>query len=107
MVLEQTIRILAEPAIIRTPRGLNVGDAPRPRTEHTEQRLRMRCAGTDLEVEWLLQETAVRRPVGRQLENEVLEGHAWRRSSRSTRSDFNVFSRCVVIILRCTVSSSL
>ena len=38
----------------------------------------------------------------------ILKRHAefWRRRSRSTRSDFNVFSRCIAISARCDASSS-
>ena len=47
--------------------------------------------------ERLLEQTAVRRPEGGELEDEILKGHEdsqpCRRSSRITRSDFNVFSR--------------
>ena len=78
VVLEQPVRVLAEAAVVGTPRRLHVGDAPRLRPEHAEQRLRMRRAGADLEVERLLQQAAVRGPEGRQLEDEILEGHAGR-----------------------------
>ena len=59
MVLEQTVRVLTEAAVVGPPRGLHVGDAPRLRPEHAEQRFRMRRAGADFEVERLLQQTAV------------------------------------------------
>src|SRR5437868_15285841 len=74
----------------------------------------MRGAGADLEIERLLQQAAMRGPEGGQLENEILKSHEGRfclygvrRRSRRTRSDFSVFSRCIEMSERCTVSSSL
>ena len=98
-VLEQAIRILAEAAVVGTPRRLHVGHAPRPRAEHAKQRFRMRGAGADFEIERLLDQAAARRPERRQFENEVLEGHCCgsRRSSFITRTDFSSFSRCDVM----------
>ena len=83
VVLEQPVRVLAEPAVVGPPRRLHVGDAPRLRAEHAEQRLGMRGAGADFEVERLLQQAAVRRPERRQLEDEILKRHDGR--SRLTR----------------------
>jgi hypothetical protein len=59
VVLEEAIRILPEAAVVRSPRRLHVGDAPGLRSEHAEERLRMRCAGADFEVERLLQQAPV------------------------------------------------
>src|SRR6185295_19017141 len=111
MMLEHAVRILPEPTVVGPPRRLHVRHAPRLRTEHAQQRLRMRGAGADLEVERLLQHAPVRGPEGGEFEDEILKSHAggrWccRRRSRSTRSDFNCFSRCIVISARCTCSSS-
>jgi hypothetical protein len=75
-MLEHAIRILAESAVVRPPGRLHIGHAPRLRAEHAEQRLRVRGAGADLEVERLLQQTPVRRPEGGQFEDEVLKRHA-------------------------------
>ena len=55
---------------------LYVAHPPGLGPQDTEQRFRVGRAGTDFEVERLLQEAAVRRPECRQLENEILEGHA-------------------------------
>jgi hypothetical protein len=73
VMFEETVRILAEAAVVGPSRRLHVSDAPRLRTKHAEQRLRMRCAGADFEVERLLQQAAVRRPERRELEDEILE----------------------------------
>ena len=100
VMLEQPVRILAEAAVVGPPRRLHVGDVPGLRAEHAEQRLGMRGAGADLEVERLLDQAAARGPERGQLENEVLEGHgcglrAPDGSGRaSTRTDFSSFSRC-------------
>src|SRR5689334_20561441 len=107
MVLEQPVRILAEAAVVGPPGRLHVRHAPRLLPEHAEQGFRVRGAGADFQVERLLEQAAVGRPERRQLQNEILKGHAWRRRSRNTRSDFNVFSRCIVMSARCTASSSL
>jgi len=45
-------------------------------TEHAKQRLGMRRAGADFEVEWLLQEAPVRRPELREPEDEVLKSQS-------------------------------
>src|SRR5438445_475712 len=69
----------------------------------------MHRAGADLHVERLLQRAAARRPELGQLEDEILESHERRPSeniSRSTRTDFKSFSRCMVISARCAASSS-
>ena len=75
VVLEEAIRILAEAAVVGPPRRLHVGDLPVFGSEDAEERLGMRRAGADLEVERLLDQAAARRPEGGQLEDEVLEGH--------------------------------
>src|SRR5439155_18821852 len=75
MVLEQTIRVLPEASIVRTTRRLDVRHAPGARTEDAEERLGVGSTRADLEVERLLNEAAVGGPVGRELENEVLECH--------------------------------
>ncbi len=80
VVLEQAVGVLAEAAVVGTPRRLHVGHAPRLGPEHAEERLGVRGAGADLEVERLLQQAPVRGPERRQLENEVLKGHANNRS---------------------------
>jgi hypothetical protein len=59
VVLEQAIRILAKAAVVGPPRRLDVGHAPRTRAEHAEQRFRVGRARADLEVERLLNQTAV------------------------------------------------
>src|SRR3954454_17590748 len=104
-MLEQAVRVLTEAAVVGPTRRLHVGDAPRFGAEHAEERLGVGGAGTDLQIERLLEQTPVRGPEGRELENQILKRHAWRRRSRRTRSDFNVFSRCIVISARCTFSS--
>ena len=76
VMLEQPVRVLSEPPIVGAPRRLHVGDAPRLRPEHAEQRFGMRGAGADFEIERLLQQAAVRGPERRQLEDEVLKRHA-------------------------------
>ena len=118
VVLEQPIRILAEPSVVGTPRGLDVGDAPVLRAEHAEQRLGMGRAGADFEIERLLEDAALGGPELRQLEDEILERQrfasasrsgatrAARRRSRRTRVDFSSRSRCRPMSRRCTVSSS-
>ena len=85
VVLEQPVRVLAEPAVVGPPRRLHVGDAPRLRPEHAEERLRVRGAGAHFEIERLLQQAAVRGPERRQLEDEVLKGHAILNPVRSLR----------------------
>ena len=101
VVLEQAIRVLSEPAIVRPPRRLDVGDIPRRRAEHAQQRFRMRGAGADFEVERLLDQAALRGPEVLQLENQVLERHVYeRRSSFNTRTDRGSFSRCIAISFR-------
>ena len=80
VMLEQPVRVLSEAAVVGPARRLDVGHAPRLRPEHAEQRLGMRGAGADFEIERLLQQAAVRRPERRQLENEVLKRHAAVRS---------------------------
>ena len=62
VVLEQPIRVLAEPPVVGPPRRLDVGDAPVLRAEHAEQRLGMRRAGADFEVERLLEDAALGGP---------------------------------------------
>ncbi len=74
VVLEQAIRVLAKPSVVGPPRRLNVGDAPMRRTEHAQQRLGMRGAGADFEVQGLLNQAAIGGPELLQLEDEVLEG---------------------------------
>src|SRR5688572_3271295 len=76
VMLEQAVRVLSKASIIGAPRRLHVGHAPRLGAEDAEQRLGMGCARADLEVERLLQQTPVRGPVRRQLEDEVLKRHA-------------------------------
>jgi len=107
-VLEQSVRILPEPAVVGTPGGLHVGDVPRPGTKDTEQGLRVRRSGPDFKVERLLDQTTPRSPERGEFENEVLEGHCSgsRLSSFITRIDFNSFSRCDVMSAWCFTSSS-
>ena len=66
MVLEDAIRVLAEAAVIGTSRRLHVRHVPRLRPEHAQQRLRMRRAGANLEIERLLNDASLRRPEGAQ-----------------------------------------
>src|SRR4029453_16210081 len=78
--------------------------------EHPQKRLRMHGARAHFDVERLLEQAALRDPVFRELEDEVLECdhstyRAWR-ISRSTRADFNSFSRWRLSNRLCTVSSS-
>ena len=75
VVLEQPVRVLPESAVVGAPRRLDVGDAPGRRSEHAEQRFRMRGAGPHLEVKPLLNQAALGRPERRQLEDQVLERH--------------------------------
>src|SRR6516162_6276669 len=104
MMFEETVRILSETAVGRTPRWLDVRDVPVGRTEDAKKRLRVHRACTDLDVERLLQRTPARRPEFRQLENQVLKRQ--RRISRNTRTDFRSFSRCIAISSRCADSIS-
>ncbi len=113
VVLEQPVRVLAEAAVVGPPRRLHVGHAPG---------LRARARGTAFRGATVPAPTSrssgccSRQPCDgperRELEDEILEGHAgvpcqaWRRRSRSTRSDFNVFSRCIEMSARCTFSIS-
>ena len=76
MVLEQPIRILSEPSVVRTTRRLDVGHAPRLGSQHAEQRFRMRGPGSDFQIERLLQQASMGSPERRQLENEILKCHA-------------------------------
>ena len=76
VVLEQAVRVLAEAAVGRPPRRLDVGDVPVRRAEHAQERLRVHRAGADLDVERLLQHAAARRPELRQLQDETLKRHA-------------------------------
>ena len=96
MVLEQTVRVLAEAAVSRTPRRLDVRDVPVRRSEHAQKRLRVHRAGADLDVERLLQRTPPRRPELGQLEDQALERHraiAIDISAQHSRAlaDFNPF----------------
>ena len=75
VVLEQPVRVLAEAAVGRPARRLDVRDVPVRRAEHAQKRLGMHRAGADLDVERLLQRAPARRPEFRQLENEILKGH--------------------------------
>ena len=58
MVLEQAVRVLAEPAVGRAARRLHVSHVPRLRPEHAQERLGMHRAGSHLDVERLLQQAA-------------------------------------------------
>src|SRR5580765_3006529 len=71
----QTHRVFAEAAVSRTPRRLDVRDAPMRGTEHAQKRLRVHGSGAHFDVERLLQHTPARGPELRQLENEALECH--------------------------------
>jgi len=64
VVLEQAVRVLPKPAVVRPPGRLHVRHAPRLRSEHAKQCFRMRRAGAHFQIEGLLQETSVRRPIG-------------------------------------------
>jgi hypothetical protein len=75
VMLEQTLRVLAEPAVGGPARGLHVRDIPMARPEHAQERLRVHRAGADLDVERLLQHAAARYPELGQLQNEALKGH--------------------------------
>jgi len=85
VMLEQAIGILSEPAVIRTARRLDIRHVPRRRAQHPQQCFRMRGAGTDLEIERLLNQAALRGPKLLQLENQVLERHVTNAAARSTR----------------------
>ena len=74
VVLEQAIGVLAEPPVVGPPRRLHVGDVPVRRPEHAQQRLGVRGAGADFEVQGLLQQAPVGGPELLQLEDQVLEG---------------------------------
>src|SRR6185436_9408114 len=82
MVLEQPVRVLTEASVVGAARGLDVRDIPVGRAEHAKQRLRVRGARADLEVEWLLQKAAVRGPELRELEDEILESQRWSAADR-------------------------
>ena len=73
MVLEQSVRVLAEAAVSGTARRLHVRDVPMRGSEHAQKRLRMHGAGADLDVERLLQRAPARGPEIRQLQNEILK----------------------------------
>ncbi len=93
VMLEQPVGVLAETAVGRPARRLDVGDVPGLRAEHAEERLRVHGAGAELDVERLLDEAALRGPVVRQLQNQILERH----SCFTTLVDRNSFSRCIAI----------
>src|SRR4030095_11187731 len=73
LMLEETLRVLAEPPVRRPARRLHVGNTPRRRTEHSQKRLGMHRARAHLDVERLLQETAARDPEFGQFEDELLQ----------------------------------
>src|SRR5262245_13449243 len=59
MMFEQAVRVLPEPSVVGTPRRLHVRHAPWLRSEHAKERFGMRRACTDLQVQGLLQKTAL------------------------------------------------
>ena len=62
VVLEQAVRVLAKTPVVGASRRLHVGDVPMRRTEHAQQRLGMRGAGADFEVQGLLNQAAIGSP---------------------------------------------
>src|SRR5678816_901241 len=54
-------------------RDRDVGDVPWRRSKDAQQRLRMRRAGADFDIQRLLDQAALRSPVMLQLEDEVLK----------------------------------
>src|SRR5687768_3428219 len=105
MVFEDPIRILPEAAIIRATRRLHVRHVPRLRAQNAQQRLRMRGAGANLEIQRLLDDASLRGPEGAHFEDEILEGHD-RVMSFSTLIDRGSRSRWVAMMLRWSPSSS-
>src|SRR6185437_9596772 len=83
-----------------------VGDAPGLVAEHPQKRLGVHGAGPHLDVERLLDETALRRPIFGKFEDEILQRHSSGLSSLTTRADRNSFSRCEAIRRSCTRSIS-
>ena len=75
VVLEEAVRVLAEPPVVGPPRRLDVGDVPVARPEHAQRRLRVGGAGADLEIERLLDQAALRGPELREREDEILKRH--------------------------------
>src|SRR4029450_8774241 len=75
VMLEQSIGVLSEAAIVGTACRLDVRHVPRRRSKHAQQCFRMRGAGADFEIERLLNQAALRGPKLLQLENQVLERH--------------------------------
>ena len=74
MVFEQTVGVFAEAPIGRSPRRLDVCDAPVGRSKHAQKRFRVHRACPHFDVERLLQKTAAGGPEFGQLENELLQG---------------------------------
>ncbi len=73
VVLEEPVRVLAEPAVSGTPRRLHVGHVPRRRTEDAQERFGVHRSGAHLDVERLLEQTPARGPELRELEDELLQ----------------------------------
>ncbi len=106
MVLEQPVGILAEPAVGRPARGLHVGHVPGLRPEHPQERLGVHRAGAHFDVERLLNQAPLCRPVVGEFGDEVLKCHEWGPSSLTTRAERRVLSRCMAINRWCACSSS-
>src|SRR5205823_7704579 len=97
-------RVLAEAAVGGTTRRLDVRDVPVRGPEHAQEGLGVHRACADLDVERLLERAPARGPEFGEFENQILKRQ--RLISRSTRTDFRSFSRCIAISSRCAVSIS-
>jgi len=74
-VLEESVGILPDPSIRRSPRGLNERDVPVFRAEHPQQRFRVGRPRSDLDIERLMNQTALNGPEGGEFEDQILKGH--------------------------------
>ena len=73
LVLEETVRVLAEASVGGPPRRLHVGDAPRLGAEHAQKRFGVHRSRAHLDVERLLEETTPGGPELGELEDELLK----------------------------------
>ena len=85
-VLEEAVRVLAESPVVGPPGGLHVGHLPALRSEHPQERLGVRGARSDLEVERLLDEAPAGGPEARERQDQILKGHGlWPHFSQHAR----------------------
>ena len=78
LVLVEAVRVLAVAAVGRPARRLHVGDLPRLRPQHAQERLRVHGARADLGVPRLVDEAAALRPVALRAKMMLLQRHARR-----------------------------